>query len=143
MGDSLTPARRLDKARGSYTEARRAFGTSPSNRRERAAPFPRGSLARGGDFGEQSWFEREGEHLVGFLFFRSAPPSFRFFGTMGKLAKLLKKAMVVSIEDQITYCHKTIQVGPHVLVVTTATVDTTGKGREEACRQLERFYFWC
>lgn len=46
---------------------------------------------------------------------------------MGKLGKLLKKAMVVSMEDQITYCNKTIQVGPHVLVVTTATVDTTGE----------------
>lgn len=46
---------------------------------------------------------------------------------MGKLGKLLKKAMVVSMEDQITYCNKTVQVGPHVLVVTTATVDTTGE----------------
>ena len=48
-------------------------------------------------------------------------------GTMGKLGKLLKKAMVISMEDQITYCNKTIQVGPHVLVVTTATVDTAGE----------------
>ncbi|CAM9445538.1 unnamed protein product [Ectocarpus fasciculatus] len=44
---------------------------------------------------------------------------------MGKLGKLLRKAMVISMEDQISYCNKTIQVGPHVLVVTTATVDTT------------------
>lgn len=50
---------------------------------------------------------------------------------MGKLARLLKKAMVVSMEDQISYCNKTIQVGPHVLVVTTATVDTTGE-RDDA-----------
>lgn len=48
---------------------------------------------------------------------------------MGKLGNLLKKAMVVSMEDQITYCNKTIQVGPHVLVVTSATVDTTGESR--------------
>jgi len=46
---------------------------------------------------------------------------------MGKLGKLLKKAMVISMEDQISYCNKTIQVGPHVLVVTSATVDTTGE----------------
>ncbi|CAM9787703.1 unnamed protein product [Scytosiphon promiscuus] len=44
---------------------------------------------------------------------------------MVKLGKLLKKAMVISMEDQISYCNKTIQVGPHVLVVTTATVDTS------------------
>ncbi|CAM9804838.1 unnamed protein product [Pylaiella littoralis] len=44
---------------------------------------------------------------------------------MVKLAKLLKKAMVISMEDQVSYCNKTIQVGPHVLVVTTATVDTS------------------
>lgn len=46
---------------------------------------------------------------------------------MGKLGKLLRKAMVISMEDQISYCNKTIQVGPHVLVVTTATVDTSGE----------------
>lgn len=56
---------------------------------------------------------------------------------MAKLGKLLKKAMVVSIEDQITYCSKTIQVGPHVLVVTTAIVDNTGgrDGRSHDCHQ--------
>lgn len=46
---------------------------------------------------------------------------------MVKLGKLLRKAMVISVEDQISYCNKTIQVGPHVLVVTTATLDTTGE----------------
>lgn len=50
---------------------------------------------------------------------------------MGKLANLLRKAMVVSMEDQISYCNKTIQVGPHILVVTTATVDTTGERRRK------------
>lgn len=45
---------------------------------------------------------------------------------MGKLGKLLKKAMVISMEDQIAYVNKTIQVGPHVLVVSSATIDTTG-----------------
>lgn len=48
-----------------------------------------------------------------------------------KLAKLLKKAMVISMEDQVSYCNKTIQVGPHVLVVTTATVDTSGESERE------------
>lgn len=57
---------------------------------------------------------------------------------MGKLGKLLKKAMVISMEDQISYCNKTIQVGPHVLVVTTATVDTSGEGGIENLGELKQ-----
>lgn len=44
----------------------------------------------------------------------------------GGLGKLLKKAMVISMEDQVAYCNRTIQVGPHLLVVTCATLDATG-----------------
>lgn len=35
--------------------------------------------------------------------------------------------MVISMEDQVTYCNRTVQVGPHLLVVTTATMDTSGE----------------
>lgn len=40
---------------------------------------------------------------------------------------MFKKAMVITMEDQVSYCNKTIQVGPHLLVVTTATMDTSGE----------------
>lgn len=43
-----------------------------------------------------------------------------------KLGKLLKKAMVISVEDQVTYCNRTVQVGPHVMVVECATLDVSG-----------------
>lgn len=50
-----------------------------------------------------------------------------------KVAKFIKKAMVISMEDQVSYCNRTIQVGPHVLVVACATLDASGessKGRD-------------
>lgn len=50
-----------------------------------------------------------------------------------KVAKFIKKAMVISMEDQVSYSNRTIQVGPHVLVVTCATLDASGessKGRD-------------
>lgn len=53
--------------------------------------------------------------------------SVRFVGVMAKLLKMFKKAMVISMEDQLTYCNRTVQVGPHLLVVTTATMDTSGE----------------
>lgn len=43
-----------------------------------------------------------------------------------ELGKLLKKAMVVSVEDQVTYHNRTVQVGPYVLIVECASVDVTG-----------------
>lgn len=45
---------------------------------------------------------------------------------MPSLAQMLKKAMVISMEDQVTYSNRTIQVGPHTIVVECATLDTTG-----------------
>lgn len=43
-----------------------------------------------------------------------------------KLGKLLKKAMVISVEDHVTYHNRTVQVGPHVLIMECASVDATG-----------------
>lgn len=40
---------------------------------------------------------------------------------------MLKKAMVISVEDQLEYCNRTVQVGPHVLIVTCATFDAQGE----------------
>ncbi|CAN0298846.1 unnamed protein product, partial [Ascophyllum nodosum] len=33
--------------------------------------------------------------------------------------------MVIDVADQVSYCNRTVQVGPHVLVVTCATLDST------------------
>ena len=46
---------------------------------------------------------------------------------MPKVWKMLKKAVIITMEDQISYCNRTIQVGPHLLVVTAATMDTSGE----------------
>lgn len=60
---------------------------------------------------------------------------------MAKLMKMIKKAMVISMEDQVTYCNRTVQVGPHLLVVTAATMDTSGEclvKKSQGARQADR-----
>lgn len=65
---------------------------------------------------------------------------------MPKVWKMLKKAMIITMEDQISYCNRTIQVGPHLLVVTAATMDTSGECSDsqaghEADRRLFLLFF--
>lgn len=44
------------------------------------------------------------------------------------LGDKLRKLMVIDASDQVSYCNRTVQVGPHVLVVTCATLDSNGEG---------------
>lgn len=44
------------------------------------------------------------------------------------LGDKLRKLMVIDASDQVSYCNRTVQVGSHVLVVTCATLDSTGEG---------------